>query len=29
MLVMERGWSSDAYEKWLAKILIQILTEGG
>ena len=25
MLVVERGWSSEAYEEWLAKILIQTL----
>ena len=25
MLVVERGWSSDEYEKWLAELLIQIL----
>ena len=27
-LVIERGWSPSAYEKWLAKILVQTLTEG-
>jgi AcrR family transcriptional regulator len=26
MFVLERGWSSDAYEEWLAKTLIQVLT---
>jgi AcrR family transcriptional regulator len=26
MLVLERGWSSDYYEKWLAKTLIRELT---
>ncbi len=25
MLVIERGWSSDEYEKWLANMLVQIL----
>lgn len=25
MLVVERGWSSDEYEKWLAELLIQVL----
>lgn len=25
MLVIERGWSSDEYEKWLADLLIQVL----
>ena len=25
MLVVERGWSSDEYEKWLADLLIQVL----
>ena len=25
MLVVERGWSSDEYEKWLAELLIQTL----
>jgi len=25
MLVVERGWSSDEYEKWLAELLIQLL----
>ena len=25
MLVVERGWSSDEYEKWLAELLIQAL----
>ena len=25
MLVVERGWSSDEYEKWLAGLLIQVL----
>ena len=25
MLVIERGWSSDDYEKWLARILVQTL----
>jgi len=25
MLVVERGWSSDDYEKWLAQLLIQML----
>ncbi len=25
MLVVERGWSSDEYEKWLADLLIQTL----
>lgn len=25
MLVIERGWSSEEYEKWLAQILVQIL----
>ncbi len=25
MLVLERGWSSDEYEKWLGKMLIQTL----
>lgn len=25
MLVIERGWSSDEYEKWLAELLIQVL----
>jgi len=25
MLVLERGWSSDEYEKWLGKLLIQTL----
>jgi AcrR family transcriptional regulator len=28
MLVMERGWSPEVYEKWLAQILVQILTKG-
>jgi AcrR family transcriptional regulator len=28
MLVMERGWSSDEYEEWLARTLIQGLTTG-
>lgn len=27
MLVIERGWSSDEYEKWLAHTLVQILIE--
>jgi AcrR family transcriptional regulator len=27
MLVIERGWSPSAYENWLAKILVQALTE--
>ena len=27
MFVLERGWSSDAYEEWLAKTLIQALTK--
>jgi AcrR family transcriptional regulator len=27
MLVIERGWSPSAYEKWLAKILVRALTE--
>lgn len=26
MFVLERGWSSDAYEQWLATTLIQVLT---
>jgi AcrR family transcriptional regulator len=26
MFVLERGWSSDAYEEWLARTLIQVLT---
>ena len=26
MLVMERGWSSDAYEKWLGDELVKALT---
>jgi AcrR family transcriptional regulator len=26
MFVLERGWSSDAYEEWLANTLIQVLT---
>lgn len=26
MLVLERGWSSDAYETWVASTLIQVLT---
>jgi AcrR family transcriptional regulator len=26
MCVLERGWSSDDYQKWLAKTLIQVLT---
>jgi len=25
MFVVERGWSSDEYEKWLAELLIQVL----
>lgn len=25
MLVVERGWSSDEYEKWLAELLVQVL----
>jgi AcrR family transcriptional regulator len=25
MVVVERGWSSDEYEKWLAELLIQVL----
>jgi len=25
MLVVERSWSSDEYEKWLAELLIQVL----
>lgn len=25
MFVIERGWSSDEYEKWLAEVLIQVL----
>jgi len=25
MHVVERGWSSDEYEKWLAELLIQVL----
>ena len=25
MLVIERGWSSDEYEHWLAELLIQTL----
>ena len=25
MFVIERGWSSEKYEKWLAKILIKTL----
>ena len=25
MLVVERGWSSDEYEKWLSELLIQVL----
>lgn len=25
MLVVERGWSSDEYEKWLGELLIQVL----
>lgn len=25
MLVFERGWSSDEYEKWLSELLIQVL----
>ncbi len=25
MLVVERGWSSDEYEKWLSNLLIQVL----
>ena len=28
MLVMERSWSSDEYEKWLAELLIQTLLSG-
>jgi AcrR family transcriptional regulator len=27
MFVLERGWSSDEYEEWLAKTLIQALTD--
>lgn len=27
MLVMERGWSSDEYETWLAQMLVQLATE--
>jgi hypothetical protein len=26
MFVLERGWSSDKYEEWLARTLIQALT---
>jgi AcrR family transcriptional regulator len=26
MFVLERGWSADAYEEWLARTLIQVLT---
>jgi AcrR family transcriptional regulator len=26
MFVLERGWSSDAYEEWLARTLIEVLT---
>jgi AcrR family transcriptional regulator len=26
MFVLERGWSSDAYEQWLARTLIHVLT---
>jgi hypothetical protein len=26
MLVLERGWSSDQYETWLAETLIRALT---
>gem|GEM_PF-5291330 len=25
MLVLEQGWSSDEYEKWLTRLLIQTL----
>lgn len=28
MLVLERDWSSEAYEKWLAQVLVQSLLEG-
>jgi hypothetical protein len=28
MLVLERGWSSDDYEAWLASALIALLTSG-
>lgn len=28
MLVIERGWSSDEYEKWLSELLIQALLAG-
>jgi hypothetical protein len=27
MFVLERGWTSDAYEEWLANTLIQTLTK--
>lgn len=27
MLVIERGWSSDEYEKWLAEVLVKLLLE--
>jgi hypothetical protein len=26
MFVLERGWTSDAYEEWLANTLMQALT---
>lgn len=28
MFVIEQGWTSDAYEKWLAQLLIKTLIEG-
>ncbi len=27
MLVIERGWTSDEYEKWLAQILVKSLLD--